>query len=134
MFGDSAYFDDDYMVTGGGRGIASVRETIEWTYKDLKTVWKYCDYRHCLKMRNQPLGKIMFVCMLLRNMHITMYGNQNTQYFECLPPTLEEYLGQGIKARPLPEDCVFAAAGFNEEAEESASDSDSDSEDDDNIM
>ena len=26
---DSAYFDNDYLGTGGGRGIASCRETVE---------------------------------------------------------------------------------------------------------
>jgi hypothetical protein len=44
IFGDSAYSDSDYIVTGGGRGMSSVRETIEWDYKDLKTYWKYLDY------------------------------------------------------------------------------------------
>ena len=27
IFDDSAYFDNDYLGTGGGRGIASCRET-----------------------------------------------------------------------------------------------------------
>lgn len=36
IFGDSAYVDGRVMRTGGGRGMASVRESIEWTYKDLK--------------------------------------------------------------------------------------------------
>ena len=37
VFGDSAYEDyDDLITSGGGRGMASVRETIEWTYKNLK--------------------------------------------------------------------------------------------------
>ena len=36
MYGDSAYFDDDYLATGGGRGMSSVRESIEWGYRDLK--------------------------------------------------------------------------------------------------
>ena len=42
--GDSAYFDNDFLGTGGGRGIASCRETVEWTYKDDKSQWKHCDY------------------------------------------------------------------------------------------
>jgi hypothetical protein len=43
IFGDSAYSDGPHMVTGGGRGLASVRETIEWEYKDLKTYWSAQD-------------------------------------------------------------------------------------------
>jgi len=48
IFDDSAYFDNDFLGTGGGRGIASCRETVKWTYKDDKGQWKYCDYKHVL--------------------------------------------------------------------------------------
>jgi hypothetical protein len=102
-FGDSAYEVDRYIVSGGGKGMAAVRETIEWTYKDMKTIWKYCDYKHALKLRNQPLGKIFLVCMLLRNAHVTMNGNQASEYFVCEPPTFEHWVHQGPQAHPLPE-------------------------------
>ena len=84
VHGDSAYTVTDYIVSGGGKGMAAVRETIEWSYKDLKTTWKYCDYKHALKIRNQPLGKIFFVCMLLRNAHVILNGNQTSDYFVIL--------------------------------------------------
>ena len=104
VFGDSAYQIDEYIVSGGGKGMAAVRETIEWKYKDIKTVWKYCDYKHCLKLRKQPLGKIFLVCMLLRNAHVTMNGNQAQEYFVCEPPTFEDWISQGPRAHPLPEE------------------------------
>ena len=104
VHGDSAYTVTDYLVSGGGKGMAAVRETIEWSYKDLKTTWKYCDYKHALKIRNQPLGKIFFVCMLLRNAHVTLNGNQTCDYFICHPPSLEHWLSQGLRAKPLPVD------------------------------
>ena len=103
-FGDSAYSPDEYILSGGGRGMASVRESVEWTYKDIKTQWKYCDYRHCLQLRNQPLGKIFFVCMLLRNAHVTLNGSQTSEYFTLEPPSLEHWLSQGPRAQPIPED------------------------------
>ena len=37
ILGDSAYSDNDVIVTGTSRGIAAIREPIEWDYKDLKT-------------------------------------------------------------------------------------------------
>ena len=37
IFGDSAYDESEVLGSGGGRGMASVRESVEWTYKDLKT-------------------------------------------------------------------------------------------------
>jgi hypothetical protein len=107
LFGDSAYSDSDYIVTGGGRGLSSVRETIEWDYKDLKTYWKYLDYKHALQLRRQPLGKIMLVCLLLRNAMNTMIPNQTAQYFNCIPPSFDEWTAQGPRAKPIPEDCIF---------------------------
>lgn len=58
IYGDSAYFDEQYLATGGGIGMSAVRESIEWRYKDLKTMWKYLDYRHVLKSRQQPISKM----------------------------------------------------------------------------
>jgi phospho-2-dehydro-3-deoxyheptonate aldolase len=45
--------------------MSSVRESVEWGYKDLKTIWKVCDWRNVLKLKNQPNAKIIFVCFLL---------------------------------------------------------------------
>ena len=110
LFGDSAYFDEEFLATNAGRGMASCRETIEWRYKDLKGTWKYLDYRHCLQLQKQPIAKIIFVCMLLSNAHCTMYGCEAAAYFDCPPPSLEEWLSQGPAARPIPNDIIFSAA------------------------
>ena len=59
MYGDSAYNWSDAMSTGIGRGYSSVRETVEFTYKDTKGQWKYCDYKHVLRLRQQPFGSIL---------------------------------------------------------------------------
>ena len=31
--------------------------------------------------------------MILSNAHCTLYGNQISEYFNCYPPSLEEYFG-----------------------------------------
>lgn len=121
MYGDSAYFDDDFMVTGGGRGMSSVRETIEWSYKDLKMTWRYCNWRNVLQLRKQPVGKIVFVCILLRNMYNCMYSSEAATYFEFLPPTLEDYLSQGVKARQLPKECIFSEEYADNDSEDNDS-------------
>ena len=84
IFDDSAYFDNDYLGTGGGRGIASCRETVKWTYKDDKGQWKYCDYKHVLQLRGQPVAKIMFICLL------TLNGSQVSEYLQHHISTIEE--------------------------------------------
>ena len=108
MHGDSAYFDDEFLATGGGRGMSSVRESVEWGYKDLKTIWKVCDWTNVFKLRNQPVAKIMFVCFLLKNIHTTFYACQTAAHFLCQPPTFEDYISQGPKAHPIPEDIIFS--------------------------
>ena len=108
IFGDSAYVTGRVLQCGGGRGMASVRESIEWTYKDLKGEWKYMDYRHVLQLRKQPIAKIFFNCMLLRNAYITMHGSQSCEYFVCLPPSFEQWLEQGPSAHPLPRNNIWS--------------------------
>ena len=95
IYGDSAYFDNDYLGTGGGRGIASCRETVEWTYKDDKGQWKYYGYKNVLQLRGQPLAKIMFICLLLRNAYVTLNGSQVSEYLVMMPPSFEEWTSQG---------------------------------------
>jgi len=51
ILGDSAYWPSDVIVSGGGRGIAAVRQPIEYNYKDLKTYWKYLDYKQVMMLR-----------------------------------------------------------------------------------
>jgi hypothetical protein len=59
MFGDSAYMDNDYLLTGGGRGMSSVREPIEWDYKDVKSQCTQnqestaCQDSHCMSSTSQ---------------------------------------------------------------------------------
>ena len=79
----------------------------------MKTLWKYCDYRHCLKLRNQPLGKIILVCMLLRNAYVAMNGSQTCEYFICEPPSFEHWISQGPHAKPLPAE-LFTNLNENE--------------------
>ena len=128
LFGDSAYYACEYMSTNvdlPGRGLSSVRETIEWCYKDIKMLWKYCDYKHVLQMRKQPVAKIMFVCMLLRNAYVTMNASQTSEYFLMMTPTSEDWTSQGQIAKTLPNNCVFSP---NYEIPESDIDDDSDEE------
>lgn len=88
--------------------MSSVRETIEWNYKDLKEQWKYCNWKVVLKLRKQPVAKIIFVCLLLRNTHVTMNACQTGEYFMMVPPSLEVWTSQGPRARPIPDDITFA--------------------------
>ena len=71
------------------------RQLSEWTYKDDKGQWKYCDYKNVLQLRGQPVAKIMFICLLLRNAYVTLNGSQVSEYLVMMPPSFEEWTSQG---------------------------------------
>ena len=108
-----------------GRGFSSVRQLIEWCYAEFKALFKYCDYKHVLQLRGQPVAKIFFVCLLLRNVYVTVHGSKAITYMEMLPPTLEEWTSQGPNARPLPNNCIWSE-NYEGRNEEFLYDSDSD--------
>ena len=101
--GDSAYVQGPTMRVGGGRGVSAIREPIEWMYKDLKTKWKIIDYKHALKLLQLPIGQMVFCCIILCDAYACMNQNQISGYFECNPPTFEEWTAQGRQARPIPQ-------------------------------
>ena len=55
---DSAYINSKFKVSGGGRGMASVRDVITSAQH-----WKCCDYKERLRIRNFPVAKTIFVCL-----------------------------------------------------------------------
>ena len=104
IHGDSAYSISDWIVSGGGKGMAAVRQSIEWCYRDLKALFAYCQFEEALQMLSQPLAKIFFVCMLLRNAYVCLNGCQTSDYFRMLPPTLSHWTMNGPQFNPLPND------------------------------
>ncbi len=105
ILGDSAYSDmnDDVLISiqGLGRGLSSLRQTIEWNYALVKNTWKYLDAKECMKIYKQPLCKIILTCLLLQNAFICLNGSQTSSYFNFPPPSLEEWTEQGMKAHPI---------------------------------
>jgi hypothetical protein len=76
-----------------------------------------------LKLRGQPVAKIIFVCMLLRNAYVTMNADQTAEYFMMLPPSFELWTSQGPHAHAIPVNNIFSE-DFVDSDEESNSDSD----------
>lgn len=84
--------------------LSSCRETIEWDYGDIGTLWATLQYKKMLKMRSMPVGNMCLTAMILRNAHVTMNGCNTSEYFQCLPPTFEEWIKEGPRYCPLPFD------------------------------
>ena len=73
----------------------SVRIAIEWNYGATSNLFHYLRNVEKLKlMRNEHLTRVYFVCQLLRNCHVALYGGIESNYFNISLPTnmLEMYL------------------------------------------
>jgi hypothetical protein len=73
---------------------------IEWDYGDIGKYFPLIDYKNVLKMRKMPVKQMYLTAMILRNALNTLRPNNTSQYYNHLPPTLEDWLRQGPLARP----------------------------------
>jgi hypothetical protein len=104
VFGDSAYpflshttKNMPHRPVGEHYAYNSVREVVEWDWRDIKHFWSRCNARKYLQVRKKPTGMAqdMFLTILFKNLYACEYGSQTSRYFDLLPPTLEAYLAQG---------------------------------------
>ena len=71
--------------------MSEVCVSVEWIFGDIRTYFKFLDFKKDLKIGLSPVGKMYIVCALLHNARACLYGNTTSTYFDCEPPTFEEY-------------------------------------------
>ena len=74
------------------RLMSSVREAVEWGYKDVKQTFSRLDFPRQLKVLLLPAGLLYKVAVLLVNFRCCLYGSQTSTYFSCPPPAIDIYL------------------------------------------
>jgi hypothetical protein len=106
LFGDAAYGVSPIMMspyTGrDGRlpspeerdwnaAMSSVRIEVEHGFAVVLRLWPFlrCWWKHAVF--SSPVGRYYRVGVLLTNAHTCMHGSQVSNYFNCAPPSLEEY-------------------------------------------
>jgi DDE superfamily endonuclease len=73
--------------------MAKVRVSAEWMFKDITNTWRLLKFRDGLMVRKQPVGMFYIVGCDLTNIRTCLRGySQSSLYFECPPPTVDEYL------------------------------------------
>lgn len=72
--------------------MGSVRVTVEWCFGSLVNQWAFLDFKKQHKVFLSPIAKYYLVGTLLSNCITCLRGNETSQFFKCMPPTLEEYL------------------------------------------
>ncbi len=78
--------------TAENRVMSGIRVAIEWTFGTIIMLFKFPDFCKGQKLGESPLAKHYIISALFANCHCCLYGDQHTAHFDCLPPTLEEYL------------------------------------------
>ena len=74
------------------KSMSSSRITVESIFKEVKMYFSTLNYKRKLKVLESPVGSLYISEMLLCNMRNCIYPNQISQYFNCTPPTLEDYV------------------------------------------
>jgi len=105
LFGDSGYGITPSIVTPfrrrpgqtpaeaeWNRRMSSYRITVEWGIGRVKTMWKAVTNKGNLKALLSPVSIYWFNAVLLTNIHCCMNGSEISQYYDCQPPSVEEYL------------------------------------------
>ena len=72
--------------------MSGVRITVVWIFKEVKMQFTVLDYKRKMKLLESLVGLLFLCCMFLTNCRNCVYPNQISQYFDCAPPTVEEYL------------------------------------------
>eukprot|EP00854_Cymbomonas_tetramitiformis_P004261 gene4261-5245_t len=103
IYGDPAYPVSEYLITGYkginltadqkllNKFMSSCREAVEWAFGKVLQYQAYLDFKKNLKILLSPVSTHYKVGVLVTNMHTCLYGCTSSRYFDCDPPTLEEY-------------------------------------------
>ncbi len=72
--------------------MTKIRIANEWAYGATENLFLILKWSHGLRLRqNREHAYFYLIATILRNAHCCLYGNQISQYFDCKPPSLEEY-------------------------------------------
>jgi hypothetical protein len=109
-FGDAAYPLLRYITRGtrrprvpipGAVGLAAanqrkkmskVRICVEWGFGKIVNLWAFLDFKKNLQLYSQPVATYYSVMAMITNCHTCLYGGQTSEFFDCKPVELEEYL------------------------------------------
>lgn len=107
IYGDAAYGLQPNVIGSikamPGRELTQMEKTfnncmsrqriiVEWAFGKVNQYFGYVDYNKGMKIGLSPVGAYYFVAVLLTNCHTCYNGSNASQYFQCPPPSIEEYL------------------------------------------
>ncbi|KAF0705965.1 hypothetical protein AaE_014305 [Aphanomyces astaci] len=73
--------------------MSRVRQSVEWSFCQMKSQWAFVTYKMQQKILLQSVGKTICLAMFFTNCQTCYFGgNQTSVYFNLKPPALKEYL------------------------------------------
>lgn len=106
MYGDSGYTITDHLIvphcdnmtadkSAFNAMMSSLRVCVEWSFSYVTQNWSMNGFRYSSRAYLSPIGTYYSLSVALANCLICMRGSSKTSlYFNCPPPTFEEYIQQ----------------------------------------
>ena len=107
IYGDPAYPINEFLIApfkGSqlderqiefNKRMSRVRQSVEWGFQKVISLFAFLDFKKNLKLHLQPVGKGYLVGAILTNCHTCLNGSQTSSYFGLTPPSLQDYLYYG---------------------------------------
>jgi len=106
IFGDPAYVDGLGIITNfTGRPdnlgqcqrqlqrlLASLRCYVEWSFAEVLNHFPFLREGYKMRLQHSPIGIWLEVAILLFNCRQCLYGNLTNEFFDCPPPSLDDFL------------------------------------------
>lgn len=70
-----------------------LRVSVEWGFQKVVGLFAFVDFKKNQKLLVSDLETFYKCAVFLTNCHTCLYGSQTAQYFNIMPPILEEYIG-----------------------------------------
>jgi nuclease HARBI1 len=75
--------------------LGNIRITEEWSYAELKGRFSFLEAEHMLKIEGMPVSKMLIAALILRNAHTCMNGSEISAFYDCQPPSLQDWTARG---------------------------------------
>ncbi len=102
---DKGYYNDSHLIAAykiyddtpqwqrdSNRIMSPMRIGVEWGINKLKCMSPLLSNLYVMKIQQSQVSKYVFAGALISNMHTCLHGSESSKYFDCSPPTLEEYM------------------------------------------
>jgi hypothetical protein len=72
--------------------MAQMRVSIEWSFRGVTNRFQALNWKQNQKILEIPVAQWYLVGTLFTNLHTCLHGNQVSDLFAVIPPTVNEYL------------------------------------------